>query len=473
VSCLAGSDVMPSALEATGVALVGQRVTANEIPFLPQLGLATAVLSSFFDQEGQQWCLSVGWRDGNHHGTDAIEWCEAVGRLMLAWRHRLTMERARLEAYRTESLGRLAAGVAHDLSNVLAMILGTADAISVESNAGPRAEMLLDNLREAVATGSDLVKQVLAFARTGEVPQESLDLSKAIAGSMRLINSARWPNVELEMKLADGLSVRATPAQIGQLVLNLCSNALAALSDGRGRLEVTLHREVIGEPRTLLSGELPRGEYAVLGVADTGSGIDREVSTRILEPFFTTKRASGGTGLGLTNVHRITTELGGGVDLHSDPGQGSHFEVYLPLSAKVERAQAKAIASPTPGREIRVLLVEDVPGLLKAIERGLAALGFSVIACPSAEEAWAHFARDPQAIDVLVADYMLAGSDGLSLAKRIREQQDVPVLIVSGLVSQIPDNLPYVDRRLSKPVPLMTIANHIRELVGARASTDD
>jgi CheY-like chemotaxis protein len=223
--------------------------------------------------------------------------------------------------------------------------------------------------------------------------------------------------------------------QIHQVVLNLCANAVQAMH-GSGRLEVTLDIETLAAPRALATNTLPAGEYLRLAVADSGSGIEPALLERIFDPFFTTKEVGVGTGLGLSLVHGIVTDLGGGIAVQSTPGQGSRFTVYLPLRAHVAAPRAPTRGLPAAGQGQVVLLVDDEEPLVRLGEETLAELGYEPVGFASSTAALAALRAEPQRFDLLLSDEAMPGLTGSELARAARAlRPDLPIVLMSGFVT--------------------------------------
>jgi CheY-like chemotaxis protein len=240
--------------------------------------------------------------------------------------------------------------------------------------------------------------------------------------------------IKLQRTLDAGdTAVIGDATQIHQVVMNLCTNGMQAMQDG-GTLEVTLALRRGDSPLVLTTGELPAGDYVCLQVRDEGQGIEPETMERIFDPFFTTKRVGVGTGLGLSLVHGIVTDLGGGIDVASVPGAGSSFTVWLPWSGRVA-AVALAEASIPRGDGQRILLVDDEVPLVHLGEEMLAALGYEPAGYASSVEALAAFAADPQGFDAVLSDETMPVLSGSQMALQIRRiRPDIPIVLMSGYV---------------------------------------
>jgi CheY-like chemotaxis protein len=215
--------------------------------------------------------------------------------------------------------------------------------------------------------------------------------------------------------------------------MNLCTNAMHAMQDG-GVLSVSLGLRRTEEASVLTTGELPAGDHVCLTVRDNGQGIEPEAVHRIFDPFFTTKRVGVGTGLGLSLVHGIVSDLGGGIDVASTPSAGSTFTVWLPWSVRAA-APVHTEAGVSHGDGQRILLVDDEVALVHLGEEMLAALGYDPAGYTSSVEALAAFAAEPQGFDAVLSDETMPQLSGSQMALRIREiRPDIPIVLMSGYV---------------------------------------
>jgi CheY-like chemotaxis protein len=222
------------------------------------------------------------------------------------------------------------------------------------------------------------------------------------------------------------------PTQIHQVVLNLCTNAVQAMKSGGGTLAVRLERITLEAPTTLITGALAAGEYVRFEVSDTGIGIEADLRARIFDPFFTTKGVGVGTGLGLSLVHGIATDLGGGVDMHSEVDRGTTFSVYLPCCGRASNVAYEREELPRGNGEV-VMLVDDEEVLVQLGEEMIAGLGYEPVGFTSAADALEAFRTDPQRFSVVLSDETMPGMTGSQLAEQIRAiGNDVPIVLMSG-----------------------------------------
>ena len=289
------------------------------------------------------------------------------------------LEKQLRQAQRLEAMGTLAGGIAHDFNNILGAILGYGEMALRGAPKGSRLRRDLDSIMTAGERGRALVDRVLAFSRSGWASASPCTLKKWCARrSISSRRSCRQACASRRSCDAGRAAMLGDPTQVHQVLMNLGTNAVQAMPSG-GTLSVSLDtvRCEVGRAATIASVEA--GEYVVLTVADTGTGIARDIIERIFDPFFTTKEVGTGTGLGLSLVHGIVTELGGAIDVASVPGQGSAFTVYLPRSGEaVEADEAEAAAMPR-GDGQQVLIVDDEEPLVRLATETLAELGYAPV----------------------------------------------------------------------------------------------
>ena len=289
-----------------------------------------------------------------------------------------------------ESLGRLAGGVAHDFNNMLCGILANADLL-LEGTQDPKHLKYLRVIKAASSRSAELTQKLLAFARRGKNLLEPIDLGALVEDCLDLIRPSMSPNIRLRVAMEGCPSIDGDPAQIHQVVMNLCINAIEAMPE-QGILSLAAKVCAVSEA-SHPGVELPAGAYVEISVADTGVGMTEEVQQRIFEPFFTTKNSAGlgGTGLGLATTYGIAQAHGGAIAVDSRPGQGSTFHVFLPVGS-LPRAERVVPVNASLGGGL-VLLVEDEPLLREVGTSALEALGFEVATASDGVEAVEAYQR--------------------------------------------------------------------------------
>jgi nitrogen-specific signal transduction histidine kinase/ActR/RegA family two-component response regulator len=347
---------------------------------------------------------------------------------------RQRLEGQLLQAKKLEAMGTLAGGIAHDFNNILSAILGYGEMAQKHAGDGTPLRRHIDAAVSAGMRAKSLVERILAFSRSGMGERKPVNVQAIVAEALDLVAASLPAGVRVDRRLDAGdAAVMGDAAQVHQVVMNLCTNAVHSMKSG-GTLTVAL--DVVDKPSAVVATSvLSSGRYVRLAVADTGSGIPDNVRDRIFDPFFTTKSVGVGTGLGLSLVHGIVTDLGGGIEVDSRVGSGTTFTVYVPCQNTAVTAVAvdDAVAK---GNGETVLFVDDEEALVRLGEEMIADLGYEPIGFTSSNAALAHFREAPQRFDVVLSDESMPEMTGSELAAEIRKiRPDIPIVLMSGYVS--------------------------------------
>ncbi len=349
--------------------------------------------------------------------------------LAVAHREQQAALEARRQSQKLEAVGLLAGGVAHDFNNLLAAILGHADILALDAQAGGPVEEAARTISQAALRAAELTRQLLAFARLGQHRQEAVDLHALVSEATTLLGRTLDKSIRIEPHLrAARHHVLGDPGQLQQVIVNLAVNARDAMPEG-GTLTLTTSNRPAGE------AGLPAGAadaWLALEVSDTGHGIAPEHQERIFEPFFTTKGEGQGTGLGLATVYGIAKAHGGEVRVHSEVGRGSRFTVLL--QALPEAAAAPAPPEPEPRHGSGVVLVVDDEDLVaRTARRMLTSLGYQPVVAAGGPEALDWLASQPALPLVVLLDLGMPGMDGATCFRLMRERwPEVRVVLCSG-----------------------------------------
>ena len=344
-----------------------------------------------------------------------------------------------LESQKMEAIGTLAGGIAHELNNVLAMIMGTVALARQDAAHAPEVLASLAQIDRASVRARDLVQQILTFSRRQARTTQVQALRPAVEEALRLLRATLPTGVTLGTLLeGEPLHVDVNANQLEQVLMNLCTNAWHALGGRSGRIEVGLARVEIDEERARRLGRVHAGPHARLWVRDSGCGMDEATKARMFEPFFTTKAVGRGTGLGLAVVHGIVVAHAGAIDVESVPGEGTVVSVYLPLlGAPPPSVRSVPVPAPPRGEGQRVLYVDDEESMVVLLQRLLDRLGYRTTGCLSADQALAVVRAAPHDVDVVVTDFNMPGRSGLELARDLHAlRADLPVVITSGYVTE-------------------------------------
>ncbi|MFC3080182.1 response regulator [Phenylobacterium terrae] len=346
------------------------------------------------------------------------------------------VERERVEwalrqAQRLEAVGQLTSGVAHDFNNLLMVVLGNLRQLQNE-NLGPAIDRRLRMMGEAAERGAKLTAQMLAFSRRQKLEPRPVDLNETVAAMRDLLQSTMGGSVALSTELDPDLwPAMIDPTQIELVILNLAINARDAMEVG-GALTVRTANAVLGEPQR--AEEPPPGEYVMVSVSDTGSGMTEEVLAKAFEPFFTTKEVGRGSGLGLSQVFGLAKQSGGGVRIDTEMGAGTSVNVYLPrasTAAGAEEEEAGAAPQDLPGDAV-ALLVDDDAAVREITAAMLRDIGLQVIEAGSGGEALELLERRER-LDLVLMDFAMPGMNGAELAREVRARRPgLPVLFATG-----------------------------------------
>ncbi|RRV71615.1 response regulator [Stutzerimonas stutzeri] len=351
-------------------------------------------------------------------------------------------ERERVEAtlqqmQRLEAVGQLTAGVAHDFNNLLTVILTSASFLQNDLQNGAPLERSLRRLqyiRESGERGATLTSQLLAFARRQQLAPTAIDLNDTLVNLLSLLKSTLGGSVSIETDTqADIWHALVDPTQIEMIILNLAINARDAMADS-GRLTLGTRNVVIDQPAQRAEDPSP-GEYVMLSVADTGSGMSEAVLSKAFEPFFTTKEVGKGSGLGLAQVFGFAKQSGGGARIESREGVGTTVKVFLPRTSaprQPEPASAASSGSAESNNQHCILLVDDDHSVREVTAQMLENLGFTVIAADSGDDALQLLTQGAE-VDLLLADFAMPGMNGGELARAVRVRHpELPVVFVTG-----------------------------------------
>jgi len=359
-----------------------------------------------------------------------------------------------------QALGTLAGGIAHDFNNLLTAILGSLELVGPKIADQPRVKRLVDNATGAAQRGSALTKRLLSFSRSNDAHARPVDPNALIEGMSALFGSSLGSLVRVERDLEPGMPFALVdPDQLELAVLNLCINARDAMPDG-GTVTISTRRaEIHDDP------DLKPGTYAVVTVADEGTGIPPEILERVCEPFFTTKAVGQGTGLGLAMVFGLAQQAGGRLRITSEVGQGTRIELALPRADGTVAGNEEPVAPTVPAATVpaRILVVDDDREVRHVTASFLNDFGYDETEAADGRAALALMEQGER-FDLVVADLAMPGMTGVELAAAIRQRfSGVPVLLLTGHAEavQIPADLPV----MTKPFASAELAARVSQLL--------
>jgi len=380
------------------------------------------------------------------------------------------------QSQKMEALGRLAGGVAHDFNNMLTSILGFSQLVLQQLR--PDDQMRPD-IEQVILSGeraAELTKRLLAFGRKQIVQMRPVNLNAIVADMEKLLRRTLGEDVEVVTVLGEGLgSVQADPGQIGQVIMNIAVNARDAMPRG-GKLTIRTARVRRAAPARGEGAKVEEREWVSLSIADTGSGMNREIRDRIFDPFFTTKDKGQGSGLGLSMVYGIVDQSGGFVEVDSSPGQGSEFRVSFPRLEAPAEDIVREPETPLLRGEESILVVEDEDAVRHLTVRILESLGYEVLQAANAGEALLLCERRKPPLELVLTDVVMPQMNGREMVERLREiRDDFAVLYMTGFTQDtmlqhgVAGVAPAV---LTKPFTRESLAMKVREVLDPKRTPD-
>ena len=375
-----------------------------------------------------------------------------------------------LQAQKMEAVGRLAGGLAHDINNYVTAI--TSQCELVRMKAEPKVAEKMDLVIATAGKITALIRRLLAFSRQQPVDPRVIDLNEVVEGLRTMMKRLIGEDLQLETFLSGNLwAVRVDPTQVEQIVVNLLVNAREASPRG-GKLTIETANVLLDREYLKNNPTVKVGEYVLLAMSDSGTGIAPEIRDRIFEPFFTTKEGTDARGLGLATVYGIVKQNGGHVAVYSEVGQGTTFRVYLPKSSEERMAPAaRTEAVPLAGGAETILLVEDNDELRGAARGILEALGYHVAAAANGTEALTSFEKMGGMVDLVICDVVMPGMSGQEVVDRIRARSpDTRVLFISGYTDNVVVRHGILEGEfefLEKPFSADRLAAKIRQVLEA------
>lgn len=353
-------------------------------------------------------------------------------------------EKAKLEAklrqsQKIESIGRLAGGVAHDFNNMLGVILGYVELALDEVSPNQSLYDDLMEIKKAAERSAELARQLLVFARKQPIAPKLLDLNEIVESILKMLRRLIGENIRLLWQPGSHLwLIKVDQTQIDQILTNLCVNSMDAISD-TGRIVIETENRTIDEDYCLTHEGITAGDYVRLAVSDNGVGMDKETLSNVFEPFFTTKDVGKGTGLGLATVYGAVKQNNGFINVTSELGQGTMFEIFLPSSKdKTEYVKNSHILKNSLCGEETILLVEDDPAILQIATMILGKQGYTVFAVSNPDDAIRFAKNHKESIHLIIADVIMPTMNGLDLVKVIESfNPNIKHLFMSGYTADV------------------------------------
>ena len=374
------------------------------------------------------------------------------------------------QAQRMESIGTLAGGIAHDFNNILFPILGHSEMLLDDTREDSPLRESLHEINAAALRAKDLVQQILTFARQEEREIELIKIQPIIQEALRLIRSTIPTTIEIKQNINPECGIiKADPTQVHQIIMNLATNAYHAMEEEGGVLQVTLEEIEVKTSDTTRRDMAP-GVYAFLTVADTGTGMSKDVMQKIFDPFFTTRKEGKGTGMGLSVVHGIVKKMDGNIQVQSEPGKGTQFYVYFPVVKDAfEQHDTISNQEQCPGGSEQILLVDDEESIVNMGKTMLERLGYKVTPFTNSMDALESFTNDVGRFDVVITDLSMPNLPGDKLASEIlRARPDMPIILNSGFNERVsPETAKMIGIKaiLIKPVTKIKLAQTLRKVL--------
>jgi two-component system, cell cycle sensor histidine kinase and response regulator CckA len=337
-----------------------------------------------------------------------------------------------------QAIGTLAGGIAHDFNNILFGIQGYAELALADAPEGSIQAENLNEILNGCYRAKELVHQVLTFSRQDRGEKVPVSLAPLINETLKLLRAGIPSSIDIQTQFAQDLPlVDAKPDRIKRVVMNLCTNAAHAIGKAPGTIRIILNLKKLTRARKPTKSTLPNGNYVRLVVQDDGVGIPKEWLGRIFEPFFTTKDQGQGIGMGLSVIHGIVLAHQGEISVESKVGQGTRFEVLLPVLAEGQPPAKTVRTVPNKGSG-RIMYVDDEKALGLMMERMLTGLGYKATVHNDPAQALAQFQSQPDAFDLVITDLTMPRITGLILCENLlRIRSELPVLLCTGYGDQI------------------------------------
>ena len=338
------------------------------------------------------------------------------------------------QSQKMEALGTLAGGIAHDFNNILSSILGFTELAKMDADHIPEAVNSLEQVITAGLRARDLVQHILTFSRKSDAEYRLVKVIPLVKECLKFLKASSPPNIDIQKNFSSNdFCVMADPGQFHQMIMNLLTNAVYAMKDGGGTLNVKLKSVTIRQDDIMQAKPISPGPYVQILISDTGCGIPKRLCEKIFEPFFTTKQRGEGTGMGLSTVYGIIKGLKGDISVYSEPGMGTCFKILIPektMDASPEHALTQAELITGKGK---ILLVDDEAPIVKWASQVLQKLGYEVDGVTDPLHALDIFQSSPETVDLIITDLAMPKMTGLEMAKKIKKvRAEIPVIVCTG-----------------------------------------
>jgi PAS domain S-box-containing protein len=382
---------------------------------------------------------------------------------------RKKLEEQLLQAQKMEAIGQFAGGIAHDFNNMLTAIMGYSEILKMDLDEDNPSQRHVDMIMSSAAKSANLTQQILAFSRKQIISPKQTDLNELIKGIEKLLRRLIGEDVEIHITLTEkDVTVLVDPGQLEQVLMNLCTNARDAMPHG-GNIFISTGTDFLDREYIKRYDVADAGEYGLITVTDTGSGMDEKTRQRIFEPFFTTKEIGKGTGLGLATAYGIIKQHRGHINVYSEPGKGTTFKIYLPLIVSPEdKGEGKKVVLPKRGSET-ILVAEDDDAVRTLTKEVLLKYGYTVIEAVDGEEAVDQLRRHKDTVQLVVIDVIMPKKSGKEVCDEMREiTPHLKVLFTSGYTSDMINKKGILEEGvdfISKPLTPHDLLLKVREVL--------
>ncbi len=389
---------------------------------------------------------------------------------------KVKIEQQLRQSQKMESIGTLAGGIAHDFNNILFPILGHTEMLLQDIPEDSSTHHGLEKIYSGAIRARDLVSQILTFSRQENGDLKLTKIQPILKEALKLIRATIPTTIQIKQDIqSKGGAIKADSTQIHQIIMNLITNAFHAMERTGGELMVSLEEMEIG-PLDLINPDITPGVYACLSIADTGVGMDKNLTDKIFDPFFTTKEKGKGTGMGLSVVHGIVKSMGGSIHVYSEPGKGSEFRVYLPVAKSPYEEQATHSKTKIQGGTEQILLVDDEKEILTMERQVLERLGYQVTSHSNSIQALETFKDSPKKFDLVITDMAMPNMPGDKLSfELVKIRPDIPVLLCTGFSETMSEEKAAslgIRGFLLKPIVMKNLSQKIREVLKKKTDFD-
>ena len=348
----------------------------------------------------------------------------------------LLFEKRLQQAQKMEAIGTLAGGIAHDFNNILSGIFGYAELSLMADKNDPETETYMREIIRASERARALVNQILTFSRQNKVDLKPILAKPILKEVLKLLRASIPATITIEANLFSDAAILAEPTQLHQIVMNLFTNAVQAIGDRCGTITLTTEDFIVDEAFARTHPDIRPGNHLRLSVTDTGAGIAPQLLDQIFLPFFTTKAPGEGTGLGLSVVHGIINKIGGIITASSTVGQGTCFDIFIPVCEADKTGRIHATPFLKPGTA-KIAVIDDEETIATVIRTILSNVGYRVTAFTDSVAALRALNNKPDDFDVVISDYAMPRTTGLEIAKALKENGiSIPMILITGYINE-------------------------------------